>query len=42
MTLKIYDVVLELVRRLSPRLSVLKARSPSLGDHSSGRSSAFR
>lgn len=32
MTLKIYDVVLELVRRLAPRLAVLKARSSSLGD----------
>jgi four helix bundle protein len=31
-TLKIYDVVLELVRRLSPRLAVLKARSAALGD----------
>jgi four helix bundle protein len=32
MSLKIYAVVLELVRRLSPRLSQLKARSTSLGD----------
>ena len=32
MTLKIYAVVLELVRRLSPYLSVLRARSSALGD----------
>jgi four helix bundle protein len=32
MSLKIYAVVLELVRRLSPRLATLKARSASLGD----------
>jgi four helix bundle protein len=30
--LKIYDTVLELVRRLAPRLTALKARSTSLGD----------
>jgi four helix bundle protein len=32
MSLKIYPIVLELVRRLSPRLTTLKARSTSLGD----------
>jgi four helix bundle protein len=32
MTLKLYPVVLELVRRLAPRLRVLKARSTGLGD----------
>ena len=32
MTLKIYPVVLELVRRMGPRLAALKARSSSLGD----------
>jgi four helix bundle protein len=32
MTLKIYAVVLELVRKLSPYLPVLRARSLSLGD----------
>jgi four helix bundle protein len=32
MTLEIYPVVLELVRRLSPCLSVLRTRSASLGD----------
>ena len=32
MTLKIYPVVLELVRRLAPLLPVLRARSLSLGD----------
>jgi four helix bundle protein len=32
MTLKIYAVVLQLVRRLSPYLPVLRARSASLGD----------
>ena len=32
MALKIYPVVLELVRRLSPFLPVLRARSASLGD----------
>jgi four helix bundle protein len=32
MTLKIYAVVLELVRRLSPYLPVLRARSTSLAD----------
>jgi hypothetical protein len=32
MSLEIYTVVLELVRRLSPRLSQFKARSASLGD----------
>jgi four helix bundle protein len=32
MSLNIYPVVLELVRRLSPRLATLKARSTSLGD----------
>lgn len=32
MKLKIYPVVLELVRRLAPRLPVLKARSASLAD----------
>jgi four helix bundle protein len=32
MSLKIYLVVLELVRRLSPRLSQLKTRSTALGD----------
>jgi four helix bundle protein len=32
MTLKIYPVVLELVRRLSPALPRLRARSASLGD----------
>jgi len=30
--LRIYPVVLELVRRVSPQLSVLRARSASLGD----------
>ncbi len=30
MNLKIYPVVLELVRRLSPRLATLKARSTSV------------
>src|SRR5688572_28957770 len=32
MTLKIYPVLLELVRRLAPHLVVLRARSSSLGD----------
>ena len=32
MPLKIYPVVLELVRRLSPYLALLRARSASLGD----------
>jgi four helix bundle protein len=32
MALRIYPVVLELVRRLSPYLAVLRARSVSLGD----------
>lgn len=32
MTLKIYSVVLELVRKLSPFLPVLRARSSALGD----------
>lgn len=32
MTLKIYPVVLQLVRRLSPYLPLLRARSVSLGD----------
>ena len=32
MTLKIYPVVLELVRRLAPFLPVLRSRSSSLGD----------
>ena len=32
MTLKIYPVVLELVRRLAPFLPALRARSASLGD----------
>jgi four helix bundle protein len=32
MTLKIYPVVLELVRRLAPALPVLRARSAALGD----------
>ena len=32
MTLKIYPVVLELVRRLGPVLPVLRARSLALGD----------
>jgi len=32
MTLKIYPVVLELVRRLAPFLPVLRARSATLGD----------
>ena len=32
MTLKIYAVVLELVRRLSPYLPALRARSSALGD----------
>ena len=32
MTLKIYPVVLELVRRLAPLLPPLRARSASLGD----------
>jgi len=32
MTLKIYPVVLELVRRLAPYLPALRARSSSLGD----------
>lgn len=32
MTLKIYPVVLELVRRLGPVLPVLRARSSALGD----------
>jgi four helix bundle protein len=32
MTLKIYAVVLELVRKLAPYLPVLRARSSSLGD----------
>src|SRR5262245_58033814 len=32
MTLKIYTVVLELVRKLSPYLPALRARSSSLGD----------
>ena len=32
MTLKIYAVVLELVRKLAPYLPVLRARSSALGD----------
>jgi four helix bundle protein len=32
MTLKIYPVVLELVRRLAPTLPLLRARSTALGD----------
>ncbi len=32
MTLKIYSVVLELVRRLAPFLPALRARSATLGD----------
>lgn len=32
MTLRIYTVVLELVRRLAPYLPTLRARSASLGD----------
>ena len=32
MTLKIYPVVLELVRRLAPNLTMLRTRSSSLGD----------
>jgi len=32
MTLKIYPVVLELVRRLAPTLPLLRARSSALGD----------
>ena len=32
MTLKIYPIVLELVRRLAPSLPRLRARSASLGD----------
>ena len=32
MTLEIYPVVLQLVRRLAPYLPVLRARSASLGD----------
>jgi four helix bundle protein len=32
MTLRIYPVVLELVRRLAPSLPVLRARSSALGD----------
>jgi four helix bundle protein len=32
MTLKIYPIVLQLVRRLSPYLPLLRARSSSLGD----------
>jgi four helix bundle protein len=32
MNLRIYPVVLELVRRMAPGLRVLKARSSSLGD----------
>jgi hypothetical protein len=32
MTLKIYPIVLQLVRRLSPYLPALRARSASLGD----------
>jgi four helix bundle protein len=32
MNLKIYPVVLELVRRMAPGLRVLKARSSALGD----------
>jgi four helix bundle protein len=32
MTLKIYPVVLELVRRVAPCLAKLRARSPGLGD----------
>jgi hypothetical protein len=32
MTLKIYPIVLELVRRLSPYLPVLRARRAALGD----------
>ena len=32
MTLKIYSVVLELVRRLAPVLPLLRARSSALGD----------
>ena len=32
MTLKLYPIVLELVRRVAPYLSVLRARSAALGD----------
>ena len=32
MNLRIYAVVLELVRRMGPRLALLKARSSALGD----------
>ena len=32
MTLEIYSVVLELVRRLAPYLALMRARSSSLGD----------
>jgi four helix bundle protein len=32
MSLEIYSVVLELVRRLAPRVRVLRARSSALGD----------
>lgn len=32
MTLEIYPVVLELVRRLSPHLAAMRTRSASLGD----------
>jgi four helix bundle protein len=32
MTLEIYPVVLELVRRLSPELRILRSRSAALGD----------
>ena len=32
MTLKLYPVVLELVRRLAPKLTILRTRSSSLGD----------
>jgi len=32
MTLRIYPIVLQLVRRLSPYLPLLRARSASLGD----------
>jgi four helix bundle protein len=32
MTLKLYPVVLELVRRMSPQLQTVRNRSPALGD----------
>jgi len=41
MTLRIYPIVLQLVRRLSPYLPLLRARSASLGDQLEPLSSAF-